>query len=253
MNNRIIVVGTCHGDTLGFKTDDLFQLLCSIQPDIILNESAIDEKVGMIDWLKACVNHYKKHGGGEGAAILHYLEEHQADVLPYDIAGRNEYYAKKKYFEKEQAFNKAFADYFKQPTANPTAAYLNKLINSMQRKLGFTDYKDKRTLSDINSLKCDVEVETFIAVNNQIYHAIFQLVPEFAQYQKDFWGIINFHARRDKAMVQNILNYNQQYENKTMVVLCGYFHRYALIKKLKDKQVKEGFTLQETLFQSTIS
>ncbi len=244
MNNRIIVVGTCHGDTLGFKTDDLYNLLCELKPDIILNESAIDENVNIMDWLKACANYYKKRGGGESAAILHYLEDHQAQVLPYDIKNRNEYYRKKKYFEKEQAFNKVYADYFKQPTANPTALYLNKLINNMQRKLGFYDFKDKHTLSDINSLKCDVEVETFIAVNKQINRAIFDLVPEFAQYQKDFWGIIKFHADRDKAMLTNILDYNRQSDNKTIVVICGYFHRYALIKMLKSKQVKEGFTLE---------
>ena len=239
-----MVVGTCHCDTLGFKTDDLYQLLCSIRPDIILNESAIDEKVSMIDWLKACANYYKKRGGGESAAILHYLEDHQAEVLPYDIAGRNEYYAKKKYFEKEQAFNKVYADYFKQPTANPTAVYLNKLITNLQKKFGFDDNKDKHTLSDINSLQCDVEVETFIAVNNQINRALFALVPEFAAYEKDFWGIINFHARRDKAMIKNILDYNRQFDSKTIMVICGYFHRYALIKMLQGKQAKEGFSLE---------
>lgn len=244
MNNRIRVIGTCHGDTIGFKTDDLYQLLCSIKPDIILNESAIEANCDIMDWLKACANYYKKRGGGESAAILHYLEDHQAEVLPYDIKDRNEYFAKKKYFEHEAAFNKAYADYFKLPTANPTAVYLNKLINNMQRKFGFGDKQDKHTLSDINSLKCDVEVETFISFNKQVNRAIFDLVPEFAQYQKAFWGMLNFHARRDKAMVNNILAYNRQYNNKTIVVICGYFHRYALVKMLKGKQAKEGFILQ---------
>jgi hypothetical protein len=240
MNNRIIVVGTCHGNTLGFKVDDLYQLLCSLKPDIILNESAIDENIDILDWLKACANYYKKQGGGESSAILRYLEDHPAEVLPYDIKGRNEYFAKKKYFEHEQAYNKAYADYFKQPTAHPTAVYLDKLITNMQKKLSIGVIKDRHTLADINSLQCDVEVETYISVLKQVNRAIFNLVPEFAKYQKDFWGMLSFHARRDKAMVQNILAYNRQYDNKTIVVLCGYFHRYALIKLLKSKHAKEG-------------
>jgi hypothetical protein len=56
----------------------------------------------MLDWLRACASHYKKRGGGEAAAILNYLEDHQAEVLPYDINGRNDYFIRMKFFEKEQ-------------------------------------------------------------------------------------------------------------------------------------------------------
>jgi len=243
MNNTIYVIGTCHGDTIGFKTDDLYKLLCEIKPDVILDESPIDNRCAMMDWLNACANYYKTRGGGEAAAVLKYLDDHEAEVLPYDIKGRNDYFIKTKFFEKEQAFNEACNTYFKQPTANPTATYLYRLINSMSRKFGFHETKDKRSIYEINSPLCDVQVETYISLIRQVNKALFNLVPEFAQYEKDFWKMLNFHARRDKAMISNILSYNKQFEDKTIVVLCGYFHRYALIKGLVGKQKQHDFSL----------
>ena len=240
----IYVIGTCHGDTIGFKVEDLYKLLCEIKPDVILDESPIDNKWPMMDWLKGCADYSKKRGGGEAAAVLRYLDDHHAaEVLPYDIKGRNDYFIKMKFFEKEQAFNEACKSYFKQQTANPTATYLYKLIESMGRRFGFHETKDKRTIFEINSPHCDVQVETYISLIRQINKALFSLVPEFSQYEKDFWKMLNFHARRDKAMINNILSYNKQFEDKTIVVLCGYFHRYAIIKGLDNKQKEYGFRL----------
>ncbi|HPS40007.1 MAG TPA: hypothetical protein PL124_11375 [Candidatus Cloacimonadota bacterium] len=243
MKNCIFVVGTCHGDTTGFKVDHLYNLLCEIKPDLILDESPIDNNIGIMDWLKACANYYKKRGGGEAAAVLKYLADHQATVLPYDIKGRNDYFIKMKFFEKEQAYNEACNIYFKQTTADPTAAYLYKLMGGMAGKFGFHETKDKRSIYEINSPLCDTLVETYISFIRQVNKALFALVPEFSRYEKDFWQSLNFHARRDQAMVTNILNYNMQYENRTIVVLCGYFHRYAIIKGLIGRQEKDDFKL----------
>ena len=243
MNNIIYIIGTCHGNTTGFKVDDLYNQLMEIKPDVILDESPIDNERSMMDWLKACADFYKKRGGGEAAAVLKYLEDHHAEVLPYDIKGRNDYFVKMKFFEKEQAFNTACSAYFKQPSANPTASYLFGLIEGMGRRFGFHETKDKRTLFDVNSPLCDVQVETYISLIRIVNKAIFDLVPVFSQYEKDFGKMMNFHARRDKAMISNILNYNSRFEDKTMVVLCGYFHRYALIKGLNGSQSKHRFRL----------
>lgn len=243
MKNTFYVIGTCHGNTIGFKIDDLYELLCRVQPDVILDESPIDNKCSMTDWLTACANYAKKRGGGEAAAVLKYLEDHQAEVLPYDIKGRNDYFIKMKFFEKEQAYNEACNTYFKQSTADPTAAYLYKLVGGMSKQFGSHETKDKRSIHEINSPLCDVQVETYISFIRQVSKALFALVPEFSQYERDFWKMLNFHVRRDKAMISNILDYNQQYEHKTMIVLCGYFHRYAIIKGLIGKQKKQDFTL----------
>lgn len=151
MNNRVYVIGTCHGDTIGFKVDDLYKQLLKIRPNVILFESPIDNKWTMLDWLKGCVNYYKKRGGGEAAAVLRYLEDHYAEILPYDVKGRNDYFIKSKYFEKEQAFGEACSAYFKQSTVNPTASYLNKLIGYVSRRFGFHETKDKRTMFEINN------------------------------------------------------------------------------------------------------
>lgn len=251
MNNIINIIGTCHGNTIGFKVDDLHKQLLEIKPDVILVESPIDNKWPMMDWLKGSADYYKKRGGGEASTVLRYLEEHHAaEVLPYDIKGRNDYFIKMKFFEKEQAFNEACKSYFKQQTANPTATYLFKLIESMGRRFGFHETKDKRTIFDINSPLCDVQVETYISMIRNVNKALFDLVPEFSQYERDFGKMMNFHVRRDKAMISNILNYNSRFEDKTMVVLCGFFHRYALIKGLDGSQMKHSFSLISDLGSS---
>jgi len=243
MRNIIYIIGTCHGNTTGFKVDDLYKQLLEIKPDVILDESPIDSKWLMIDWLKGCADYSKKRGGGEAAAVLKYLEAHRAEVLPYDIKGRNDYFIKMKFFEKQQAYNQACDTYFKQASANPTASYLYKLIEGMGRKFGFHETRDKRTIYDVNNPICDIQVETYLSLTRHINKVLFGLVPEFAKYENDFWKMLNFHARRDKAMTSNILNYNNQFEDKTMVVLCGYFHRYALIKGLIGKQKHHDFEL----------
>jgi len=245
MNNIIYIIGTCHGDTTGFKVDDLYKQLLEIKPDIILDESPIDNMWPMMDWLKGCADHSKKRGGGEAAAVLRYLEDHRAEVLPYDIKGRNDYFIKMKFFEKEQAFNVACSAYFKQPSANPTASYLYKLIEGMGRRFGVHETRDKRTIFDINSPLCDVQVETYISLIRNVNKALFDLVPEFSQYEKDYWIRQNFHARRDKAMISNILNYNSRFEDKTIVVLSGYFHRYALVHGLRDNATRGRFFLKD--------
>lgn len=53
MQNTIYVIGTCHGDAIGFKVEDLYKQLCEIKPDLILDESPIDNKVGIMDWLRS--------------------------------------------------------------------------------------------------------------------------------------------------------------------------------------------------------
>ncbi len=250
MKNTIHVIGTCHGDTIGFKIVDLYKLLCDIKPDVILDESPIDNQIGIMGWLQAAAIYYKKRGGGEAAAVLRYIADHQADVLPYDIKGRNDYFIKVKFFEKEETYSEACSAYFNQPTADSTATYLYKLIESISRRFGFHETKDKRSVYDINSHLCDVQVQTYISLMHQVNKALFALVPEFSQYEKDFWKRHNFHARRDKAMISNILYYNQKYELKTMVVICGYFHRYALINGLHPKQKEYDFKLITTLGSS---
>ncbi len=245
MNNIIYIIGTCHGDTIGFKVEDLYKQLLEIKPDIILDESPIDNMWPMMDWLKGCADHSKKRGGGEAAAVLRYLEDHRAEVLPYDIKGRNDYFIKMKFFEKEQAFNVACSAYFKQPSANPTALYLYKLIEGMGRKFGFHETKDQRSIYDINCPLCDVQVETYISLIRQVNKALFGIVREFSQYKRDFFRRMNFHARRDKAMISNILSYNRQFQDKTIVVLCGYFHRYALVHGLRDNATRGRFFLKD--------
>lgn len=68
-------------------------------------------------------------------------------------------------------------------------------------------------------------------------------MPELALFEKDYYKRLNFHTKRDKAMISNILDYIEKYENTTIVVICGFFHRFAIINGLIGKQNKVDFEL----------
>ncbi len=215
----------------------MYQKLCEIEPDIVLFEFPMEwEK----DW-QARISYGVKTGNVESVAFEKFAATHDVMIKPYDIEGRNNYYMKTRYFEKEEQLSNAFDAYFKTPNPNPSAVAYKKLL----RKNGRIQREwDKKSLSEINSSACDIVTGTYLNISHTAFLAVLDLVPELTPYKAGHLRKQSYEVKRNKAMVKNILDYNKQYENKSIVVLCGFYHRYALINLLKGKQAKEGFTLQ---------
>lgn len=240
MNNTIAVVGTVHFETNQFKWNDLYNKLCELKPDVILVEYPIEIEPEIMQWLK---NNWEKRISVESNAILKYLEQHDILVRPYDIRGRNDYYIRTRYFEQEEAFEDAYVSYFKQPNPHPDAVFLDRLLTRIAKHYGFNDEKDNRTIEQINSPECDRALEAFLNIRRALFTETINTVSDFACFKPGFIRRYNHHLKREKAMVSNILDYNRQYENKTLVVLCGYFHRYYLVKALTQRQKSDCFEL----------
>lgn len=243
MNNSITVIGTCHHETKAYKIIDLYNKLCDIRPDVILMEYPIEIEPEIMQWMN---NNWEKKPGLENTAVLKYLETHDIAVRPYDIRGRNDYFMKTKYFEHENAFEQAYSAYFKSGNVNPKALSYAKAMSQAWKAVG---NPDKPSLQEINNPVFDTLMDADLKIQRASLRAIIDLVPEFASHKSGYLRREKYHLKRDKAMVKNILDYNKQYEDKHLVVLCGYYHRYALIKQLKEKQVKEGFALLFDFFK----
>ena len=237
MHNTITIIGSVHEATKNYTADDLYQKLCEIKPDIILFEFPMEWEKD----LQARINYGVKTKNVESIAFEKFAATHDVIVKPYDIEGRNSYYMKTKYFEKEEQLSKAYDTYFKSSNPNPAAVAYKKLL----RKNGRIQREwDKKSLSEINSPACDIVTEAYINISHTAFLAVLELVPELTPYKAGHQRMQNYEVKRNKAMVKNILDYNRQYDNKSIVVLCGYYHRYALIKLLQGKQAKEGFVLR---------
>ncbi len=237
MNNSITVIGTCHYETKAYKIIDLYNKLCDIRPDVILMEYPIEIEPEIMQWMN---NNWEKKPGLENTAVLKYLETHDIAVRPYDIRGRNDYFMKTKYFEIGNEVNKAYDAYFKSEHPNQLAIKYKRLmsrVGRMQREWNTS------TLEKINSSDCDLVTRTDLAIHDSVFSAILDLVPELKRFKPALLRQDRYEVKRNKAMVTNILNYNKQYEDKHLVVLCGYYHRYSLVGMLSRRQKSDHFIL----------
>jgi hypothetical protein len=241
MNNTISVVGTVHHETVKFKWEDLYNRLCELKPDIILMEFPLEIEPEIMQWMQ---NNWEKLISVESTAVLKYLEQHAIPVRPYDIRGRNDYYIKTRFFEQEEAFGDAYDAYFKQPSPHPDAVFLNRLLTRVAKHYGFNGDRGDRTIEQINSADCDRAMETYLSISRTLLMEIVNTVPELVSFREGLIRRHNHHLKREKAMVKNILDYNKQYENKHLVVLCGYCHRFALVRMLSRKQKSDNFILK---------
>jgi hypothetical protein len=236
MPNTITIIGTVHYKSELFSADILYQKLCEIKPDVVLFEMPMDE-ANIMGWIE---DYIQKYNGLEGIALKRYLESFETEVKPFDKQSRNDYYTKS-YFAKEEAFDAAYANYFKTQEPNKIALSFKQMINKSKAAYG---HWDKLTLNQMNSRECDIAVEAYHKIFRASMLAIFDLVPDLAKHKTAWLKRESYEKKVNIAMAQNILTYNRQYENKSIVVLCGYYHRFELINQLKGKQAKERFTLQ---------
>ncbi len=235
MRNTITIIGTVHCKSEFFSEDVLYQKLCEMKPDVVLFEMPADE-TNIMDWLD---DYIKTFNGLEGIALKRYLESYEVEVKPFDKQSRNDYYTKS-YFAREDAFDAAYRKYFKTKQPDKTALTYKCMIDKAKAAYGPWD---KVSLQEMNSKGCDIAAEAFHKIRNACMVAIFDLVPILAPHKAAWLKRERYEEKVNKAMAKNILQYNKQYENKSIVALCGYYHRYALLKMLKGKQAKEGFIL----------
>lgn len=237
MKTEIVVLGTVHHPTANYPQEKLESILKKIEPDLLLMEfdkSFFDESFAILDkW---------KNVSMETKAVFSYLKTTKVLLRPYDIEGRNLFYAKHDYFNRETAMNKAMSGLYGQNNLVPEA---KAILESLFAVANIRDACGQERPEVINSGACDKGVETKQYYAYKGISKVIELTPELKEH-KAFWDLANdFWVRRNDEMVNNIIKYAKEFAGKKVVTLCGFEHRYYLRKKLAERAATENFVLRE--------
>lgn len=244
MKNKLYIVGTMHNQANNLIEADLYQLLCEIRPDIILFEFPIEAENEMMQWLDATI---EAGCGLEARVLKRYMKDHPLILKPYDIKGRNDYYQNHRFPFIEQDREIVLADLLQRHDVPPLTKSLNEMNDALDRM--FWGDLDNLSLREINTPDSDRLVKHQIALNLAINRALINLTPELMPYSDAFERRENYELRRERSMARNILAYNDQYSDSKIVVICGFFHRFAIIELL-DKTDNPQFTLITDIYDS---
>lgn len=235
---ELYIIGTVHDSCQAIGPQDILSLMESIEPQVILCE--LEEIYFTTDYQFNLETYPDLLSTNENIATHRYQLNTGADIRPYEIEGRNQFYRESLFFENQ---NQMFADIMK--------AYRNNVM-SQESHQEWKRYMETIELFDIlheNSLK-QINSPLYVAYSdakNQITYATFISVTQrdfpqwlsIAQQMADYWKV------RNDAMSENILKWIGTYKEKRIVVLTGQQHKPELLNRLKPQQQTHGFVLKD--------
>lgn len=179
----------------------------------------------------------------EGQTAKSYREKHaEVIVRGFDIAYRNKFYKEHDTFSNESKMSKAIDSMYQKNMLNDTSWFIvNSLYSSNQILNNFGYMK----LKDINSALC---MQTASLRQNLLYVRITDILKNnpalkswysFARKDADFWQL------RNQTMADNIVKYIERYPGRKIVVMVGFYHKYALIDYLKTMSIDKKFVLSD--------
>ena len=234
---EVVVISTVHNDTTYFKTETLVDILKKINPDILLLEfdsSFFDNSFALLDKYQAITLESR------AATILQNTSK--VKVRPYDIEGRNKFYADHDYFKLEGALHRKLNEFYGNNMLSAEAKLLFETLLSLS---AIRDSFGAERPEVINSYACDTSLEKKQYYSFKGINRIIELTPSLKEFEAfgsladDFW------MRRNEEMAKNIVRYSKEFQGKRIAVLCGYEHRYYLRKRLKEQEPKENFVVRE--------
>jgi hypothetical protein len=234
-NPTVIVIGTLHKATSNFTEVDLVRVLKRVTPAAILFEvdSSFFDREGRLHLTGDSL---------EGDAVKTFQRTSHVAVLPYDIERRNQIYAAFHYFEIEKQFFETINKLYREDRFGPEAKVLYQQVMS---DLRVRDVFGRGRLELFNSVNCDSAVERKQERYTSNTKRIIDLTPdldqfaEYAQFYSEFWEL------RNNTMVRNVLHHAKEFPGKRVVVLCGFEHRYYLVRHLKAAEATSGIYLRE--------
>ncbi|MDK7674937.1 hypothetical protein QP547_03825 [Weeksella virosa] len=233
--NEIWLIGTFHEENHYMTPDSLTIIFNKIKPDLILIEleekhftkdfNFNTEKYPIEDFLTT----------NENIASYHYQQLNGTLIRSFDVNGRNEFYRKEKYHEKE---NKMFSemlniykeDKFSESCRIDFEILLQTLKTYSELKFNSLQESNSDLATKFLSLKNKINFELMISIIKRTDELKEWL--EFAELRKEFWD------RRNKIMAENIAKYSNEFKGKQIIVLVGNDHKYALLDLLEEKNIK---------------
>ena len=235
---EVIVIGTIHKATVNFTKDDLVRILGRLNPAAILFEvdsSFLDKQSARL------LPQYQKMTL-EAEAVTAFLDKSKVPLLAYDLEGRNQIYKDRHYFELQKQFSEDVESLSGEDKLGTEARLLLEgivALDNMRDAFG----ADRPEV--VNSASCDAVMERKQTYDHAGVRKIIDLTPalsrfkEFARFDEEFWD------ERNQTMARNILNRIKDFSGKRVVVLCGFEHRYYLVRLLRANESKLSFRLRE--------
>ena len=229
--NKIWIIGTAHEERNYINQDSLTFALNKIKPDLILIE--LEQKHFNKDFKFNLDEYPDLISTNENKAVYKYQNENKILVRPFDIEGRNEFYKKENFREKE---NKMFGEIFN--------LYKHNQLNE-QSKMDFeillaylSNYSELK-FSSLRESNSDVATRFLMLKNKVNYDLMISIVKntkqlkkwiKFAELRKSFW------EDRNNAMFEKIKYYSKEFPSKKIVVLVGNDHKYFLQNLLTENK-----------------
>lgn len=245
---EIIVIGTQQKSGPNFNPEILFNILESVKPDFILLE---------LDSTKFTSDFRSKQTSKENeylAAEKYHVKYPTTQLRPYEFEGLNQY-----------MINKGI-----QPTGGLTLELLDSLYKT--DLLGPGDTKKFKTYKDLLESLSILATKSPENFNNATTDSIceerffyqYKMIPRTTNTLEEFrirfvakpngekidygagyqlWA--NFWGLRNATKAKNIMTISEQNKGKKIVVLCGFTHRYYIIKKLKRLTKDKNIELKE--------
>lgn len=234
---RIVVMGTVHNSSDNFDPGKLVAIIDRIRPDLILVELDSLFFTPDMSFKPETVNLSL-----ENQAVSTWVKDHQVPVRPYEIEGRNRIYGEHDYFrlqkELSASLNKAVKDSLLVPEAKT-------LLDAVKRfdQISYALSLDRPEV--FNSEACDKAMESKQYYGGEGLARIVALTPslgkfsDFCKFKHDFW------IKRNNTMVDNIIKCIKEFHPKTVLVICGFEHRYYLRNGLREKSLTEAILLKK--------
>ncbi len=243
---ELIMLGTVHQPVENFNSDDLYNILVKLKPDLILFE--VDSSFFTQEF-----KFNKTWSSNENIATVKYINNHKVDVRPYDFTGRNEYRIKIGSRPTDRKTTKLLDSLYIKGDLNvkETLIYeefheINDSLNSFA-VLGPKSFNNNTTDS-IAKVRQHYQYEKLMEIikGRKVFSNTFHIKADgdSISYMEGYKRAGEFWHLRNKTMAKNILHFTKEYKGKRIVVLNGYFHRYYLNSLLKPKQEESGFTIK---------
>ena len=237
LQTEIVVIGAVHNDTAFFKAETLVNILKKVNPDLLLLEfdsSFFDSSFNLLEKFRAI--------SLESRAATILQQASQVKVRPYDIEGRNKFYAEHNYFKLEGELNRELNRLYGN-NGLPVEAKL--LFETLLALSAIRDSFGAERPEVINSSACDTALEKKQFYSFKGMRRMIELTPALKEY--DTFAILadDFWVRRNEEMIKNIVRYSKEFQGKRIVVLCGFEHRYFLRNRLREQESKENFVVRD--------
>ena len=245
---EIIVIGTQHKPVPNFDENTLYDILESVQPDLLLNEA--DTGRFTADWkYKIAPN------SNESIASTKYVDKHEGALLrPYEFENRNQYRIDQGMRPTESFTHDLLDSLYEAGMLSEQEEAIVKEYNRALEPLLEIAAGDPKGWNNITSDSLcayrqyyQYQMLTKITNSREEFANRFHTKPdgEPISFREGYQRYANFWDLRNQTMAKNIMNMTDKTGAKRIVVLCGFMHRYYILSELKRLTKNKNIVLKE--------